>query len=1179
MTTYTFITLDAPVVDAVGINDLGQIVGSARTVQGHYYEFLYSGGNYTTIDPPGDVNGVSPGRSNDLGQIVGAYANGITNVGFLYSSGSYTPLFYPTAVFSTFASGINDKGQVVGSYGDRNALEHGFLYEGGVYSSFDDPLATAGTWAYDINYAGQIVGNYVDNAGSHGFLYSGGTYITIDDPFAGSGGTFARGVNDAGQIVGYYFDTQGLAHGFLDTNGVVTTIDDNLGVNGTLIEDINNAGQIVGSHTDGNGAGHGFLATVSTNQPPATVQSIVVAPSTGDLGPNATVTLAVNFNEAVTVAGGTPSMILNDGGLAMYQGGSGSSALVFTYTVGALGSGENTSDLAMAVSNALSLNGATISDETGNAADLSGADGYNPTGILQIDTTSPNVSTITAATDNGLTDLNTGHVVTITVTTNEIVNVTGIPTLQLNDSEVAKYVSGTGTNTLNFSYAVQSGDSTPDLKVTRLNLPSAASIQDGAGNNLSGPITQDLALQIDTINPIVTSASASPSYGDFRAGDKIAITLTMSGPVKVKGIPALTFDDGGTANFNASSSNPATGVLVFSYTVKAGQNTSNLKITSVDLPVGASVTDAAGHIADFANALTTFNGSQIDTTAPTVVSIATSGAGIDHGDGYLGLNSVVTLTANFSEAVTVDTSNGVPALNLNDGGKAVYVSGSGTGALSFMYTVAAKQATSDLTVTGLTLKGGSIADGAGNKAVLSGAQTNPIGVLQIDGNAPVVKVHLASDTGISHSDSITASATIAGTGAPNTIIQLIIDGTANAATALVNSLGQWFFTPAFADGLHTVVATETDAAGNMGTSSPLTFTLDTTAPTVVSVTDDANSGVLGIGDTVSIKLQFSEAVFATGTLTLTLNDGGKATYDAVKSFPLFGQLVFDDVVAPGQHTGDLTVNGVNGQIKDLAGNAFVFSEPQDLHVAVQVPERYTLGLDAITNVNSAASVQKIADAGFHFIAQYLGAEETKLPSVDVAGIPIVSLFERGKTMADTQGRTGWIKHFSTAIDTNKNNLLNQADPSHSHTLAENSGYSDAEAAAASAHLIGQPQGSAIYFALDLDEPSILSGGVQDYFKGVNEYFSQPGNEFIAGVYGAADTVAAVMNSHGATYTWVSRSWPDPNGLHNLSNLYQDDVAKADVSQYANNHITIAGISADVDYAKSANFHDYGAWLP
>jgi hypothetical protein len=105
----------------------------------------------------------------------------------------------------------------------------------------------------------------------------------------------------------------------------------------------------------------------------AVITSITAGPGSGDLGPGNRVTLTVNFNDAVTVSGGTPTLVLNDGGEAIYQSGSGSNALTFAYTVGAFGSDENTSDLALAASNAFTLNGASITDAAGNSADLSTA--------------------------------------------------------------------------------------------------------------------------------------------------------------------------------------------------------------------------------------------------------------------------------------------------------------------------------------------------------------------------------------------------------------------------------------------------------------------------------------------------------------------------------------------------------------------------------------------------------------------------------------------------------------------------------------------------------------------------------------------------------------------------------------------------------------------------------------
>ena len=105
---------------------------------------------------------------------------------------------------------------------------------------------------------------------------------------------------------------------------------------------------------------------------------------------------------------------------------------------------------------------------------------------------------------------------------------------------------------------------------------------------------------------------------------------------------------------------------------------------------------------------------------PSVNSVAKSPSA-----GHLNAGNVVTLTLNLSEAVTV--AGGTPTLTLNDGGVATYTGGSGTGALTFNYTVAAGQNTSDLTVTAVNLNSATVKDAAGNAANLTGAVTNPSG--------------------------------------------------------------------------------------------------------------------------------------------------------------------------------------------------------------------------------------------------------------------------------------------------------------------------------------------------------------------------------------------------------------------------------------------------------------------
>ncbi len=62
----------------------------------------------------------------------------------------------------------------------------------------------------------------------------------------------------------------------------------------------------------------------------------------------------------------------------------------------------------------------------------------------------------------------------------------------------------------------------------------------------------------------------------------------------------------------------------------------------------------------------------------------------------------------------------------------------GTNALTFSYTVGAGQNTADLAVTAYNANGGTISNGAGTAATMTGAVTNPAGTLQIDTTTPTV---------------------------------------------------------------------------------------------------------------------------------------------------------------------------------------------------------------------------------------------------------------------------------------------------------------------------------------------------------------------------------------------------------------------------------------------------------
>ena len=87
---------------ATGINNSGQIVGTYYDSSGTAHGFLYSGGIYTTIDGPLEVEGTIAYGINDAGQIVGSYynSNGIS-LGF-----SATPMPNPIPPASTIVTMI-----------------------------------------------------------------------------------------------------------------------------------------------------------------------------------------------------------------------------------------------------------------------------------------------------------------------------------------------------------------------------------------------------------------------------------------------------------------------------------------------------------------------------------------------------------------------------------------------------------------------------------------------------------------------------------------------------------------------------------------------------------------------------------------------------------------------------------------------------------------------------------------------------------------------------------------------------------------------------------------------------------------------------------------------------------------------------------------------------------------
>jgi probable HAF family extracellular repeat protein len=185
---------------------LGRTVGSGDTrpctpVPG----FLLDRGRLGRIDVPGAAQTQAVGVNN-LGRVVGEYQNSDgTYHGFLWHKGRFVTIDLPGAAATSLVD-INDRGQILGAYLDRAGGLHGLLLDRGRFTTFDAPSVKF-TFPRDINNRGQIVGFTLDDpvtlAGARGFLLAKGVkgpFTPIDVP--GAPRNLVRGLNDRGQLIG-----------------------------------------------------------------------------------------------------------------------------------------------------------------------------------------------------------------------------------------------------------------------------------------------------------------------------------------------------------------------------------------------------------------------------------------------------------------------------------------------------------------------------------------------------------------------------------------------------------------------------------------------------------------------------------------------------------------------------------------------------------------------------------------------------------------------------------------------------------------------------------------------------------------------------------------------------------------------------------------------------------------
>ncbi|MDX3915300.1 MAG: Ig-like domain-containing protein [Pseudosphingobacterium sp.] len=233
------------------------------------------------------------------------------------------------------------------------------------------------------------------------------------------------------------------------------------------------------------------------------------------------ISIVVVFNQIVVVqaAGGNPTLTLNTGVVnrdAEYVSGSGTDAITFNYTVQA---GDLSHDLDYLSTTALRLNGAVIRNGALVDADLTLPNTGGPNSLagqhdIVVDGVTP-VSTLVIVPNNGYYRM--GSSLNFTVNFNEPVTVSGNPYLNLTIGEApvqAAYVAGSGTSTLAFSYAVQSGDLDLDGITLAGIIGNASVMQDAAGNEASAMLNNvpsTAGIFVNTIQPSVTLSTEASS--------------------------------------------------------------------------------------------------------------------------------------------------------------------------------------------------------------------------------------------------------------------------------------------------------------------------------------------------------------------------------------------------------------------------------------------------------------------------------------------------------------------------------------------------------------------------------------------------------------------------------------------------------------------------------------------
>ncbi|MCF6406970.1 Ig-like domain-containing protein [Chitinophaga filiformis] len=501
---------------------------------------------------------------------------------------------------------------------------------------------------------------------------------TVNATYNGTSGT--DGLNFSYTVV----------NGDMDMNGIQVSA---LLLNGSTIRDVANNNAILTLNNVANTAG----VFVNTQHPSVTLST--TAPALV----NVPYTVTVTFSEEVT----------------------GLTAGDFNVTNATVGTPATTNDITYTVLVTPTADGpVSISLPAGAAVNIGDNDNTASNTINNTyDGTVPTVTAV-AVPANGYYKAGTTLDFIVRFSENITLNTSGgNPGLALTIGTAtvnAAYTGLNGTDGLNFSYTVQSGDMDMDGIVINNLVLNGATIKDDATNNANltlNNVGNTTLVRVNTSIPTVTlsTTAADPTNAPF------TVTVTFS-----EAVTGLDLADFNVSNATLSSLNTADNIT---YTLLFFPASNGL--TSISLPA-----DATLNIGDNGNTASNTLTRVYDATAPTVTSVAVP------ANRYYVSGETLSFTVNFSEDIILNTTGGTPTLGLTIGTTAVqaaYAGTAGTDALVFTYTVANGDLDTDgITVNTLTLNGATIRDAATNNANLTLNNIAPTSGVLVDGTTPVV---------------------------------------------------------------------------------------------------------------------------------------------------------------------------------------------------------------------------------------------------------------------------------------------------------------------------------------------------------------------------------------------------------------------------------------------------------